>query len=409
MKGKTRKTVAALAALAVLVQGCATPPPPQRAIEPLDLGAVSIVAAGTDPEIRFEGFAHGRGEGALTGAGATFAGCAAGLGHGACSGPLCGAVVILWLGICGVASAVGGVAGAAASQDAATVRAAESRLQTAISARTVQEALREQVAAIAGERLGARKGEPDTLLETSLVRVGTTGSGWDMPIQLRMEAKVRILKAADRSVVREEAMTYLGERRRLAEWSKDNGTPLLEGLRHGYEVLATEIYDAVFRLYPFPGRDFQGAGFLTAAFGLAPESPKMRGSISGEGALKRRFEWPEVESLRPTLRWQAFPRAADFAKAPEEMGRVRAVSYDLVVAREEGLAAGQEVYRRERLARPAHTLEEPLEPHAYYFWSVRARFELDGREWVTEWSTTNWFAFGKLATPSSWSYRFRTP
>lgn len=409
MKRGARTFVAAVAALAVLVQGCATTPAPQRAIEPLELGAVSIVAADADPEIRFEGFAHGRAEGALTGAGATFAGCAAGLGHGACSGPFCGAVVILWLAVCGVASAVGGVAGAAASQDAATVRAAESALQTAISARTIQAALRDQVVAVAGGRLGAREGQPDTILETSLLRVGTAGSGWDTPIQLQMQARVRVLKAADRSVVREDAVTYLGERRRLVEWSRDNGAPLLEGLRRGYEVLAGEIYDAVFRLYPFPGRDFQGAGFLTAAFGLAPEYPRMRGSISGDAAMKRRFEWPAVESLRPTLRWQAFPRAADLAKAPEEMGRVRAVTYDLVIAREEGLAVGQEVYRRERLPTPAHTLEESLQPGAYYFWSVRARFDLDGREWVTEWATTSWFAFGKLATPSAWSYRFRTP
>lgn len=393
----------------MLVQGCATPPPPQRALEPLELGAVSIVASDAEPEIRFEGFARGKGEGAATAAGGTFLACVGGLGSGTCAGPYCGAVVIVLLGICGVASAVGGVAGATFSQDAATVHAAEATLQTAIAPRTIQEALRDQVALAAAGRLGSRAAAPDTILETSLVRVGTTGAGLDAPLLLHMQARVRILDASTRAELRVVEMGWQGERHKLAEWSAGNGAPLLEGLRHGYEALGRELYDAVFRVYPFPDRGFQGAGLLTAAFGLAPEFPKMRGSISGDGALKRRFEWPEVESLRPTLAWQAFPRAADVATAPEEMGRVRAVSYDLIVAREQRLGVGEEVYRRERLQTPSHTLEESLQPGAYYFWSVRARFELDGREWVTEWATTNWFAFGKLATPSVWSYRFRTP
>jgi hypothetical protein len=53
------------------------------------------------------------------------------------------------------------------------------------------------------------------------------------------------------------------------------------------------------------------------------------------------------------------------------------------------LAPAGIVYRRDGLASPTHTLETALSPGTRYFWTVRARFELDGRERVTEWGTIN--------------------
>jgi hypothetical protein len=44
------------------------------------------------------------------------------------------------------------------------------------------------------------------------------------------------------------------------------------------------------------------------------------------------------------------------------------------------------VYRREHLTEPIHTLEILLEPNVRYFWTVRARFTVDGKTKVTEWS-----------------------
>jgi hypothetical protein len=400
---------ALLAAFLLLAQGCATTPTPPPALEPLGLGRVAIVASSAEPEVRFEGFARGKGEGALTGAGAGFAGCAAGLGHGACSGPFCGAVVMVWLAVCGVTSAAGGLAGAALAQDAATVRAAEAALATAISGATLQESLRQELAAVAATSGLGGAASPDTIVETSLVRVRTVGAGLDSPLTLVMQARVRVLRASDKTELRVVEMSHQGERRRLAEWSADNGARLLAGLKHGYETLGRELFDAVFRLYPFPDREFQGAGTLAVAFGLAPEQPKMRGTLTEDTALRRRIEWLSAGSLRPTLRWQAFPRPADLGKAPDAMARATRVSYDLVLVRESSLAPSGEVYRREGLPGPEHTVEIELAPGAYYFWSVRARFELDGREWVTEWAVNNWFAFGKTTTPSSSSYRFRAP
>ena len=111
------------------------------------LGKVAIITTAQEPEVEFRGFARGKGEGAAKGAGTTFLACA-GAG-GSCSGDFCGAFYIVWLGICGVASAVGGVVGAIAAPSAEEVRAAESTLPKAQDAKIIQESLRDHVAAAA--------------------------------------------------------------------------------------------------------------------------------------------------------------------------------------------------------------------------------------------------------------------
>jgi hypothetical protein len=66
------------------------------------------------------------------------------------------------------------------------------------------------------------------------------------------------------------------------------------------------------------------------------------------------------------------------------------------------------VYRRDGLLRPEHVLEEALAPNARYFWTVRARFELDGATRVTGWGSTHDVARDSMSSPSRFSYRFRT-
>jgi hypothetical protein len=121
------------------------------------------------------------------------------------------------------------------------------------------------------------------------------------------------------------------------------------------------------------------------------------------------FEWREVESVRPTLRWQSFPRASDSAAQPAEMSRVTNVRYDLAVARERNGAPAEVVYRRDALPAAEHRLEESLAHATRYFWTVRARFELDGRTQLTEWSGTRAASDTHVAAPSQHSFRFRTP
>jgi hypothetical protein len=348
------------------------------------------------------------------------------MGIGSCGGDFCGVVAVLWLGVCGVASAVGGVVGAAKAPGAGEVRAAEATFTTALHAKTIQEALRGQTVAAAlgkGANLGSVSPESaqaasqlrdyrslaaegiDTVVEVALTKAGTRGSGIDSPLLLYMEAHVRLIRTGENAEVFFADYRYLGKGLKLSEWLANQGQPLLRALEAGYESLGSQIYDDVFLLYPFRDLEPRSVQGSLHAFGLEPIYPGigLLAGLMGSGA-----SWPIVNNLQPTLRWQAFPREFDIETSPAEMGRVKNVRYELVIAREHNWAPAEVVYRREGLSEAAHTLEAPLSPSTRYFWTVRAGFELDGRQRVTDWSQWYW-ANLKVTAPSPWSYRFRTP
>lgn len=393
------------------------------------LGRVAILGAEHEAEISFEGFVHGKGEGAAQGAGSTLFNCLGGLGRGGCAGEFCGAAVILMLGICGVAGIVGGIAGATTAPGAGKVQQSAQVLSEAMNHATIQDSLSRQVSALAlarGENLAtpaanrielARQQHDysvladqgvDTVLEVALTKAGTRGAGINAPVQLYMEAHVRLIRTVDNSELFSADYEYQGSQRKLAAWSANQGKPLLRGLEDGYLALGNHIHDSVFMLWPFPDRGAHSAGTLVAAFGLAPVEPAVRGQLTGDVLFGGQFEWITVNSLHPTLRWQAFPRASDLERSPGLAARISAVRYDVVIARESNLAPAEIVYHGEGLGEPRVTLQTALLPGSRYFWTVRARFVLDARERVTEWATTNYRVLDRLTSPNAFSYRFRT-
>jgi hypothetical protein len=134
--------------------------------------------------------------------------------------------------------------------------------------------------------------------------------------------------------------------------------------------------------------------------------------------LPRAERESQLDTLRPTFRWEAFPRAADVVElGPRGSARMAAVSYEWrlwKVGKEfsgspvapgahtrSGAAAdylyswrhecrdtdpGELVYIKQGLVIPEHTLDTPLQPNSRYFWTVRAHFTLDGTRRATEWS-----------------------
>ena len=395
--------------LLALLLACATPAPTVPSAEARALLTDAAVVAGQEsPEIEFEGFAHGRLEGAGIGAASTFAGCVGALGGGgSCQGAMCGAVVILWLGVCTVSSAVGGVVGAVIAPSAESVRTAEGQLHAALDVNAMQDSLRDEVlasareggselASVAPERAAAR-------VEVALTRVGTEGSGIDPPLLVFMDARARILRTSDGAQIYSADYRYEGEKRTLRGWSENRGAPLLHALEAGYESLGAEIFGSVFRLLPFPDREVHRSGLFGATFGLAPLDPK------DDDVLAEPWLGTRKVGRRPELRWQSFPRASDFAAQPDAMSRVRNVRYDLVIARERDSAAALVVYRREGLPAPHHRLEERLAPASQFLWTVRARFELDGRTQWTEWSGTGPDPDPHSSAPPRTSFRIRTP
>lgn len=148
-------------------------------------------------------------------------------------------------------------------------------------------------------------------------------------------------------------------------------------------------------------------GCSVAVSGLRPVYPEVR----------HRGVFVEVDSLQPALRWEAYPRPLDRG-ADEEgvLDRIRNVTYDLKIWRAENETPGEVVYTRQGLPGPWHRLERALEPSTKYFWTVRARFELDGDPRVIEWGTIG-HPIVPASRPSRRSplvpnpahYRFKTP
>lgn len=125
-----------------------------------------------------------------------------------------------------------------------------------------------------------------------------------------------------------------------------------------------------------------------AVRGLRPEYPE---ALLNGASQKASFV--KVDSLRPTLRWEPFPRPEDHKAGREGLvSGIGDVTYDLKIweAYEEGPVEypAELVYSRRELREPWHKLEEPLKPSTKYFWTIRARFELHGQARVTEWGVT---------------------
>src|SRR5262249_47277564 len=240
-------------------------------------------------------------------------------------------------------------------------------------------------------------------------KAGGRGSGADTPLIAYMQAHARLVRVRDNSELFAADYVYEGERLRLSEWSADGGKHLVSTFEKGYKILGSYIYDSVFRLYLFPEPRVIAKTREADGLGLGAIYPRTTGVLAVDETIQSFFAWSTVDGLQPTLRWESFPREIDLALAPQEMHRVRNVRYDLLIAREENLVPAEIVYQRGGLMENAHRVEVPLNPDAHYFWTVRASFELDGRERVTGWSSTICCPGSGLTAPSQYSFRFRTP
>lgn len=161
-----------------------------------------------------------------------------------------------------------------------------------------------------------------------------------------------------------------------------------------------------------------GCSSVAPTLGLRPEYPENR-NRTGSLSHSPEILFVEVDSLQPTFRWETFPRPHDFKADKQGMlSRIKNVTYDLKIWRSENNSLSQVIYNRLGLPTPSHKIEIPLEPCAKYFWTIRARFELDSQVRVTEWGNSQsgeWQGEVYFITPR-WPgipnpllYRFKTP
>jgi hypothetical protein len=244
----------------------------------------------------------------------------------------------------------------------------------------------------------------DTLLvlEGPVVNLLPTTFGVDPPRRVGLSTHVRVIRTADQDVLDHRiVLEELGDSHQLEEWMADQGRHFREELPQATRRLSEKILIDYFMQYTFEDRTYSlregGLGTLFPGFyqyrlrGLA--SPKIR-AYQGltrqqvSQAIQESLSPDRVESLTPTLRWEAF--------AGER------VTYDLRIWESKASRAvvGEVVYEREGLSENVHTVETALKPSTIYTWSVRARFLESGKGRVTEWSKykTGFTMFGKIIT-----------
>ena len=184
-----------------------------------------------------------------------------------------------------------------------------------------------------------------------------------------------------------------------------------------------------------------GAGLIVLISGCARDV-----SVSGFKPLEPvqqisfwhadRLSVAEVDSLRPTIRWEPFPGRHEIPLVggrpyvDVDPARIDDVTYDLRIWRARNDHPQALVYERRGLADAVHPLDLDLDAATTYFWSVRARFRVDGLTRLTDWSLSqipypydevpsNLAAFGTLTTRDVATrigriqfpnyFRFRTP
>jgi len=243
------------------------------------------------------------------------------------------------------------------------------------------------------EAVTAKGGQPDARLTIVLTsaELRRTLSEIDPPLALQVEARVTLTGPSTASRPHQDSFRYVTGARRLTEWSAEDAKGLREAIDVSLARLAELIVDDL---------------FLTDSkvSGLKPAAP-----------LAERES--QVATLRPTFRWERFPRSQDRDELDPRGKRITAVTYEVRLWKvgkqfpeisnlmKAGTGEqryfdykytwghgcrdtdpGELVYRQQGLGQPEHTLEIPLQPKSRYFWSVRAQFTFDGKRRATEWS-----------------------
>jgi hypothetical protein len=148
-----------------------------------------------------------------------------------------------------------------------------------------------------------------------------------------------------------------------------------------------------------------GCALPASVYGLRPEYPTAMLDITSTPKVA----FVEVDSLQPTLRWEPFPDA-DARKDDRDgrLSRIRDVTYDLQILGAEADYPTEVLYARSELPEASHKLETPLLPAGKYFWTIRARFTLDGITRVTPWARIRGSGSSDFVVPSRYYFGLKT-
>jgi len=294
---------------------------------------------------------------------------------------------------------------------------------------------------LAGHAKGKEKPAGDTLPEektsdgTPFVPVES-----DPQVAIILTGDVAAVRISDGSDLLKEPFRESVPSRRQSEWTQDP-LAMLRDIDAALQSFSRYAMEKVFLLHNI--QPITSGGRMVYCMMAARESELglIRKNMRGEIAEV------SVDTLQPTLKWEAFPRYTDREDGPKGLAdKISDVTYDLKVWKGTegrplqliyertgaktvetwkehrvrpmrpsdygGMEEQPEITRREGLAE--HKMEATLEPASEYYWTVRARFKLDGKTRISPWS--HYYAPnkrpecpGRDLPGAGLNYWFRTP
>jgi hypothetical protein len=347
--------------------------------------------------------------GALQG-GAGGALTAANLFRGACEGAICGAAALVWLTAVATGALIGAVQGAGRAheeqQEARRLESLRGSFDSVVASLDVVGGLHAQLlqTALDVSRLAlpvpaaddggatvilvnGEPAEPRYSLDTNVRNISFDAfKPPDGPTLYSLGLFVRYrLIARDDGKVLYESFAYV----RCGPWSfetwaRNDAQLLLTTLPNMYRQIAEAIVDDTLRIYRSndansPTTESGRGYFLDAVYppSIGKPFPMPEHSI-GFGLAGTQ----EIAERQPRLRWTAVPHRAGNEQKKEKLDiPEKELRYDVRVFKD-----GLVVESADALARPEYRLQAALEPCHGYFWTFRARFTLDNRTRVTDWS-----------------------
>lgn len=252
----------------------------------------------------------------------------------------------------------------------------------------------------------------DTVVEVRITEVGFRGGSGSRPeVNFYLNATIRLLSMGTGSELYARDFQYLSRGRPFQGWFVDGAGALVAAFGQARASLAERILDELFTVTRFPFDSGLWAVPGQPGFGACwfrPEYPELKYTSLWHSIRHNapgiQVLYPEVDSLQPLLRWEPFPRPRDRKPANAAILKgIGGVTYDLKLWEAFDGYPERLIEDVSGLAEPRYRPGFPLKPASQYFWTVRARYQLDGQPQVSRW------AFSSIPSNVPLEYPLRPP
>lgn len=382
MQTMRRGLMSLLAATVFLQSACSVPVRPDNLTERhrSGLGRVAVAAAAFTPHYEFHSSTTGKADAAVQGASGAALHCTELLQGGGN-----GIAVLVFLICLPISATAGAVHGASTAATAQQVDAANAKLQEAIAALQLQSQARDKALAYATSMgLGLQnagsagpatpdatrlyedlRAMADSVIEVAVLKIGVDSTGArKQEALLRVEARVRVVDAHSGRLIDSLLVKEVSALRPVEEWLRNNGAAIGGALETAIASIAEQAIDEIFLVYhPAALREETsaepGAGEKQRVppYALRAIHPPIRNKVYlNERMTYGHLERYPLSSLRPSFRWESWPRGFDITPGSGP-GQAQHVRYDFRLFYGESIA-----YQWLGLSTPEHEVDTPLPP-----------------------------------------------